>query len=235
MTYVLYYWSGIPGRGEFVRLALEDAGIDYTDIAQTRGGDEKMLAALKANSKTPPFAPPYLKAGALTIGQTANILLFLGERHGLAPQSHAGCLWVNQLQLTIADLVAEVHEAHHPVAASLYYEDQKPEAARRTQNLREARLPKYLGYFDDVLAGSGTGWLAGRRLSYADLSLFHVIEGLRYAFPLTMRRLEKRYRELGPLHDRVARRPRIAAYIASGRRLPFNEDGLFRHYPELDS
>lgn len=235
MTYELWYWSGIPGRGEFVRLALEEAGADYLDVALTENGDDKMMAQMKAQQNTPPFAPPFLKAGKLTIAQTANILLFLGERHGLAPKADAGRLWVHQLQLTIADLVAEVHDAHHPIAASLYYEDQKPEAAKRTSNLREERLPKYLGYFDGILARSSGDWLAGKRLSYADLSLFHVVEGLRYAFPHTMKRLERKYRALAPLHDRVAARPHIAAYLASNRRQPFNTDGIFRHYPELDA
>jgi glutathione S-transferase len=234
MKYELYYWSGIPGRGEFIRLALEEAGADYFDVALTEGGDEKMMAFMKAQSKTPAFAPPILKTGSLVIGQTANILLFLGERHVLAPKSQAGRLWVQQLQLTIADLVAEVHDSHHPIASSLYYEDQKPEAARRTRYLREERLPKYLGYFDGILVRDGTGWLAGRRPTYADLSLFHVVEGLRYALPKAMKRLERKYRALAPLHDRVVQLPRISRYLNSDRRQPFNTEGLFRHYPELD-
>jgi glutathione S-transferase len=234
MKYQLHYWSGIPGRGEFVRLALEEAGVPYTDSAQEKDGDKKMMALMKAETHTPSFAPPFLKAGKLTIGQTPNILLFLGERHGLAPKSDAGRFWVHQLQLTIADLVAEIHDGHHPIASSAYYEDQKAEAAKRSKELRETRLPKYLGYFDGILARSSGGWLAGKRLSTADLSLFHVVEGLRYAFPKAMRRLEKKHPHLAPLHDRVARRPRIAAYLASNRRQPFNTDGIFRHYPELD-
>jgi glutathione S-transferase len=234
MTYELWYWSGIPGRGEFVRLALEEAGLPYTDSAREKDGDKEMMAQIKAEHSTPSFAPPYLKADKLTIGQTANILLFLGERHGLAPKADAGRFWVHQLQLTIADLVAEVHDGHHPIASSAYYEDQKAEAAKRTKDLRETRLPKYLGYFDGILERSSGHWLAGKRVSYADLSLFHVVEGLRYAFSKTMRRLEKKYAHLAPLHDRVAKRPRIAAYLASDRRPPFNTDGIFRHYPELD-
>jgi glutathione S-transferase len=233
MKYELYYWSGIPGRGEFVRLALEEAGADYWDSAHAENGDEKMMALMK-RLEQPPFAPPFLKAGSLVIGQTANILLYLGEKHGLAPKADSGRLWVHQLQLTVADLIAEVHDSHHPIASSLYYEDQKDEAAKRTRSLREERLPKYLGYFDDVLKRNGTGWLAARRLSYADLSLFQVIEGLRYAFPKTMQRLENRYRELGSLRDRVVRRPCIAAYLTSDRRQPFTTQGIFRHYPELD-
>ena len=233
MKYELYYWSGIPGRGEFVRLALEDVGVEYWDSAQAEDGDEKMMALMKRLER-PPFAPPFLKAGSLIIGQTANILLYLGEKHGLAPRSDSGRFWVHQLQLTIADLVAEVHDAHHPIAGSLYYEDQKAEAAKRTKSLREERLAKYLGYFNDVLKRDGARWLAGKRASYADLSLFQVIEGLRYAFPNTMKPLEKRHSELPALRDRVAKRPRIAAYLASKRRQPFNTQGIFRHYPELD-
>jgi glutathione S-transferase len=233
MQYELYYWSGIPGRGEFVRLALEDAGADYWDSAFAEDGDKKMMALMK-HLDHPPFAPPFLRAGSLIIAQTANILLYLGEKHGLAPKSDSGRFWVHQLQLTIADLVAEVHDSHHPIAGSLYYEDQKQEAAKRSKSLREERLPKYLGYFDGILKRGGTGWVAGKRATYADLSLFQAIEGLRYAFPHTMKRLEKRYRELAPLCDRAAKRPRIARYLNSGRRQPFNTQGIFRHYPELD-
>lgn len=234
--YELYYWSGIPGRGEFVRLALEEANVPYTDSTLEKDGDKQMMALMKPGALAHrPFAPPFLKAGKLWIAQTANILLFLGEKHGLEPKNEAGRFWVHELQLTIADLVAEIHDGHHPIASSQYYADQKPEAAKRTKNLRETRLPKYLGYFDDALARGGTGWLAGKRLSYADLSLFHAVEGLRYAFPKTTWRLEKQFKHLAPLHDRVAERPRIAAYIASGRRQPFNTDGIFRHYPELDA
>lgn len=234
MRYELWYWSGIPGRGEFIRLALEEAGVPYADMALTEGGDQKMMTRMKAEKQTPSFAPPFLIAGKLTIGQTANILAFLGERHGLAPKNDVGRFWVQQLQLTIADLLAEIHDGHHPVASGLYYEDQKAEAARRTENLRRERLPKYLNYFDGILVRNATGYLAGRRPSYADLSLFHVVDGLRYAFPNTMKSLEKKYRELAPLHDRVAKRQRIGAYLASGRRQPFNTEGIFRHYPELD-
>jgi glutathione S-transferase len=234
MQYELYYWSGIQGRGEFVRLALEEGDIEYIDVARTTGGDEKMMRLMRREHAYPSFAPPFLRAGRLTIGQTTNILLFLGERHGLAPKSDAGRFWTNQLQLTIADLVTEVHDSHHPIAGSLYYEEQKAEAARRAKSLREERLAKYLGYFDRVLAKNGS-WLVGRRLSYADLSLFQIIEGLRYAFPKAVKRLERDYPPLTGHHDRVASRPRIAAYLSSDRRVPFTNDDLFRRYPELDS
>jgi len=237
MRYELYYWPQVQGRGEFVRLALEEAGADYVDVARGTGGMEKMQRLLQATwSEYPPFAPPFLKAGKLFIGQTANILLFLGARHALAPKSEAGRLWVNQLQLTLADLLVEAHDTHHPIAASLYYEDQKPEAHRRAETFTRERIPKYLGYFENVLAQGGkAAFRAGRSLSYADLSLFQVVEGLRYAFPNAMAALEKKHPRVVKLHDRVAARPNIAAYLKSPRRIPFNQHGLFRHYPELDT
>jgi glutathione S-transferase len=236
MRYELYYWPEIQGRGEFVRLALEDAGADYVDVARRRGGMRSMLRLLDGSRvERPPFAPPFLKAGKLLIGQTANILFYLGGRHGLAPANEAGRLWTHQLQLTIADLVQEAHDTHHPIASGLYYEDQKKEARRRAADFLENRVPKYLGYFEGVLARNGQGrHLVGRRLTYADLSLFQVVAGLRYAFPRAMERIEKKLPRVASLHDRVAERPNIAAYLASKRRLPFSEEGIFRHYPELD-
>ncbi len=237
MRYELYYWASIQGRGEFVRLALEEAGAPYVDVARTDGGEERMLALLgDAALACPPFAPPFLKAGKRLIAQTANILLFLGDRHGLAPRSEAGRLWTHQLQLTLADLVVEVHDTHHPIAGSLYYEDQRPEAQRRAADFVKNRLPKYFSYFERVLTSnpSGPTHLVGTRLTYADLSLFQVVAGLYYAFPKTMARTAKRYPHVLALHARVAARPRIAAYLASERRLPFNEQDLFRHYVELD-
>ena len=235
MIYELYYWPEIQGRGEFVRLALEDAGAEYIDVARRRGGTSAMLKLLDDEKiKTPPFAPPFLKAGKVLIGQTANILLFLGMRHGLAPRSEAGRLWTNQLQLTIADLVVESHDTHHPIAAGLYYEDQRPAAKRRAADFLKSRAPKFLRYFEHVLERGGRHYLLGRNLTYPDLSLFQVVEGLRYAFPKAMRRLEKKAPRVIALHDRVAQRPRIAAYLASERRIAFNEWGIFRHYRELD-
>ena len=240
MTYQLHYWPTIQGRGEFVRLALEEAGAAYVDVArgdEEDGGGETALMADMADKALdhPPFAPPYLVDGDLVIGQTANILLHLGLRHGLAPQAETGKLWVNQLQLTIADLVVEAHDVHHPLGVGLYYEDQKPEAARRAREFREQRMRKFLGWFETVLERAPKGgWLTGEALTYADLSLFQAVEGLRYAFPRTMARLEPRLARVVALRDRVAERPRIKAYLASPRRLPFSTEGIFRHYPELD-
>lgn len=237
MRYELHYWASIPGRGEFVRLALEEAGAPYDDVARTQGGEKRMLALLgDATLACPPFAPPFLKAGRLVIAQTANILLFLGERHGLAPSGDAGRFFTHQLQLTLADFVAEAHDTHHPIAGSLYYEDQRPEARRRAADFVANRIPKYLGYFERVLERKArtAGNLVGARLTYADLSLFQVVAGLRYAFPKAMARVAKKHPKVLALHDRVAARPRIAAYLASDRRLAFNEQGIFRHYAELD-
>ncbi len=235
MRYELYYWPEIQGRGEYVRLALEEAGADYVDVARRKGGMDAMMRILdSARVNQPPFAPPFLKAGKLLIGQTVNILLFLGEREGLAPKSDGDRLWTHQLQLTIADFVVEIHDVHHPIGGGLYYEDQKKEAKRRAADFRRHRAPKYLGYFEDVLKKSRGPFLLGRRLTYADLSLFQVVDGLRFAFPKMMKRLEKKTPRVAELHDRVAKRPRIARYLASDRRIPFNKMGIFRHYPELD-
>jgi glutathione S-transferase len=240
VRYELYYWPQIQGRGEFVRLALEEAGADYLDVARLpdkRGGMRALLRFLEDRRlDRPPFAPPFLRAGSRIIGQTANILLFLGPRLRLAPRAEADRLWLHQLQLTVADLVEEVHGTHHPIAGSLYYDDQKPEAKRRAALFLEERLPKFLGYFERVLERNPRrgGWLVGARLTYADLSLFQVVEGLRYAFPRSMARLERKHPRLVELHDRLAARSNLAAYLASERRIPFNPDGIFRHYPELD-
>ena len=236
MTYELYYWAEIQGRGEFVRLALEEAGAPYVDVARGPGGTAKTMKLLGDPAlKTPPFAPPFLKAGKLIIGQTPNILLYLGDRHGLSPRNEAGRLWTHQLQLTIADFLVEIDDTHHPIGSGLYYEDQRRESKRRAADFRDTRATKFLGYFERVLQRSSGPYLAGRKLTYADLSLFQVVEGLRYAFPKMMRRLERRIPLIVALHDRVAARERIAAYLSSDRRIPFNQMGIFRHYKELDA
>ncbi len=234
MRYELYYWPGIQGRGEYVRLALEEAGADYADAARSERGMAAMIGMMEARSGTPPFAPPFLKAGNLVIGQTANILLYLGSRHGLAPKAEAGRLWVHQLQLTIADFVLEIHDTHHPIGVSLYYEDQRAPAKKRTGEFWKERVPKYLGYFERLLQSHGGACLTGRRLTYVDLSLFQIVEGLRYAFPKRMKAFEREIPGLVDLHDRVAARPNIKAYLLSDRRIAFNEDGIFRHYKALD-
>ena len=234
MRYELYYWPEIQGRGEYVRLALEEAGAAYVDVARESAGTPEMMRMMEEGD-TPPFAPPFLKAGKLVIGQTANILLYLGARHGLAPKTEAGKLWVHQLQLTISDLVLEIHDTHHPLGPSLYYEDQKAPAKRRSEDFWKERVPKYLGYFERVLKENGGAYVTGRRVTYVDLSLFQIVEGLRYAFPKRMKAFEGDVPRLLELHDRVAMRPNIKAYLASDRRIAFNESGIFRRYKELDA
>jgi glutathione S-transferase len=234
MRYELYYWPSIQGRGEYIRLALEEAGADYADVARSGSGMAAMMRMMEQKSGTPPFAPPFLKAGKLVIAQVGNILFYLGARHGLAPKAEAGRLWVHQLQLTVTDFVVEVHDTHHPIATSLYYEDQKGPAKKRTEEFWDDRVPKYLGYFERLLDENGGSYVTGRRLTYVDLSMFQLVEGLRYAFPKRMKAFERKIPGLIDLRDRVAARPNIKAYLASERRIAFNEDGIFRHYAELD-
>lgn len=247
--YQLHYWPTIQGRGEFVRLALEAAGADYVDVARSAKKGQGVKAMMRFVDSpevqqppftppfTPPFAPPFLVDGKLVVGQTAAILLYLGPRLGLVPKSEAQRLWTHQIQLTIADIVAEVHDTHHPIAMGRYYEDQKPAAVERAGEFRRERLPKFLHWFESVLARNpkGDAHLVGGRLTYADLSLFQLVEGLRYAFPKAARRSLKRAPLVLKLHERVAQHRRVAAYLASERRIPFNEDGIFRAYPELDA
>ena len=233
MRYELYYWTGIQGRGEYVRLALEDACADYVDVARERG-DDAISSFLRGDaSGALPFAPPFLKAGRLVIAQTANILAYLGPRLGLVPEGQAAEIYAQQLQLTIADFVVEIHDTHHPIASSQYYSQQRAAARKRTEAFRSERLPKFLGYFEHVLE-RGNGRQALSRHSYVDLSLFQLVSGLDYAFPNAMRRMQKRIPLLRGLAERIAERPNIAAYLASPRRIAFNEDGIFRHYAELD-
>ena len=237
MRYELYYWPSIQGRGEFVRLALEEAGADYVDVARRgKSGMAAMMRLLESGRVArPPYAPPFLKAGRDIVGQTALILFYLGPRLGLAPRDEAGRLWAHQLQLTITDLVVHIHDTHHPISGWLYYEEQKPAAKRRTADFWRYRVPKFLGYFERVLKHNGGTYMVGRKTSYVDLSLFQIVEGLRYAFPKRMKRFERKIPLLVALHDRVARRPRIAAYLASERRIPFSQWGIYRYFKELDT
>jgi glutathione S-transferase len=236
VRYELYYWPSIQGRGEFVRLALEEAGADYVDVARRgKSGMAAMMKLLESKSLArPPYAPPFLKAGKDIIAQTALILFYLGPRLGLAPRDEAGRLWTHQLQLTITDLVVQIHDTHHPISGWLYYEEQKPAAKRRTADFWRYRVPKFLGYFERVLQRNGGKYIVGRRLSYVDLSLFQIVEGLRYAFPKRMKRFERRVPLLIALHDRVSQRPRIKAYLSSTRRIPFSQWGIYRYFKELD-
>lgn len=238
MPYELHYWPMIQGRGEFVRLALEESGASYIDVARQddeAGGIGPMLDRLSdPENPRPPLAPPFLRDGDVVIGQTAAILMYLGPRLGLVGEAEADRIWTHQLQLTIADAVDEAHDTHHPVGVGLYYADQKAEALRRAAEFRAERIPRFLGYFERVLAANGGERLVGADLSYADLSLFQLIEGLLYAFPKAASSALADAPRVTRLHATVSRRPRIAAYRASPRRIPFSEDGIFRRYPELD-
>ena len=247
MKYELYYWPYIQGRGEFVRLALEESGADYNDVARGREEDGEGVPALMAimtgkDVDRPPYAPPFLKAGKVIVAQTANILMYLAPKLGLVPSSEANRVWANQLQLGITDFVLEAHDTHHPISNALYYEDQKPESKKRSELFIKNRIPKYLGWYERVLErntsstkGKRGGWLIGAKLSYPDLSVFQMVEGLRYAFPDAMKKAENDSPRVVELRDKVAERPNIKAYLASPRRIPFNEKGIFRRYPELDS
>jgi len=236
MAYELYYWPGIEGRGEFVRLALECAGADYRDVARESGAGMGALMQGLEEGERPSFAPPYLRDGDVVVGQTAAILLYLGPKLDLAPRGEAGRLWLHQIQLTIADLVAEAHDTHHPIGVGLYYQDQKPEAARRAAEFRAERIPKFLGWLERILERNpaDSGWLVGEAVTYGDLSAFQAVEGLRYAFPKAAGRALEETPRLAALAERVGRLPGIRAYLDSERRLPFNEQGIFRRYPELD-
>lgn len=235
MAFEFYYWSGIQGRGEFVRLALEQAGADYRDVAREKG--DAAVAAMMRDAETPPFAPPFLKDGDIVVGQTAAILLHLGDRLDLAPKEPRLRLWTHQIQLTIADFVVESHDTHHPLGPGRYYEEQKAEAAVRSREFRAERVPKFLRWFETVMERNGprSGWLVGDSLSYADLSLFQMVGGLSYAFPVLMKQVLADYPRVAELHERVSGQPNVAAYLKSERRIPFNEDGIFRHYPALDA
>ncbi len=241
--YELIYWPGIQGRGEFIRLAFEDAGVPYDDVGRWRASEGGGVAAIRRLLEEPgrwltPFGPPALRHGEVLVAHTAAILQYVAPRLGVVPGDEASRLRAHQIQLTIADLVVEAHDTHHPLGGGLYYEDQRREAARRAALFIRERIPKFLRYFDRALDSNPAGggrWLVGPACSYVDLSLFQAIAGLRYAFPNAMRRHERRFPRLGALHDAVAARPRIAAYLASERRIPFNEYGIFRRYPELDA
>jgi len=237
--YELYYWPVIPGRGEIVRLVLEDGGASYRDVARQPerdgGGFPAVVAARRGElGGLRPFAPPVLKHGELVIAQTLAILDYLGPRLGLTPGTDAGRIHALQLGLTWMDLLVEAHDTHHPLGNSLYYEDQKDAAMMAARTFRNERLPGWLDYFESVLAANPSGWQVGDAATTADIIGYFVVDGLGHAFPQAWHALASEHPRLVALRDRVAARPNIAAYLASPRRIAFNRDGIFRHYPELD-
>ena len=237
MTYELFYWTGIQGRGEFVRLALEDAGADYVDVARAEGDEAIMDLSEDEATTTPSFAPPFLRDGDVIVGQTAAILFYLGPKLKLAPADERARLWCHQIQLTIADAVVEAHDTHHPLGGGRYYEEQKAESKRRAGEFRADRMPKFLRWFETILDRNPQGdtQLVGGDVTYADLSLFQFLEGLDYAFPNRLAAIGGDYPKVMALRERVRERPNISRYLHSPRRLAFNQYGIFRHYPELDA
>jgi glutathione S-transferase len=240
--YELFYWPTIQGRGEFVRLVFEEAGLPYDDVArrpESEGGGVAALMRMLEDdvAGTPPFAPPVLRVGKLRIAQTALICRFVAEQTGLVPTGKEDRLRADQLMLTIMDRVLEAHDTHHPISGSLYYEEQQAEALRRAPIFVKERLPKALRYFERVLAANSAGReqvLVSDRLTYVDLALFQLVTGLAYAFPRSLDALKPQVPRVMSLCEAVRTRPRIAEYLASSRRLPFNAQGIFRHYRELD-
>jgi glutathione S-transferase len=238
MPFELYYWPSIQGRGEFVRLALEEAGAAYVDVARTgKAGMATMMKILDGKGESQaPFAPPFLKDGDVIVSHVANILFYLGPKLGLAPKDESLSLFAHGLQLTITDFLVEIHDTHHPIAVELYYEDQVEEAKARAKNFLKHRAPKYLDYFERILSANPNGdkHAVGAGLTYVDLSLFQAMEGLKYAFPRALKKFDDKYPRLAALRETVRERPNVARYLQSERRIPFNESGVFRHYPELD-
>ena len=247
-VYHLIYWPGIPGRGEHVRLALEQAGAEYTDTAHVEDGIKTVSSQISKENKgdsinPPPLAPPILKHGEYTISQTPNILLYLGTKLGLAPTTEedpVGIYHVNELTLTALDgLSNEPHDVHHPIAVAEYYENQKEEAAKKAKDYRENRLPKFFEYFERVLSGDaskGGEYLYGGQLTYADLVLFQTVDGVSFAFPRRVGSLKKSgdYDKVFALYDRVKALEKIKAYLESDRSQEYSM-GIYRHYPELDA
>jgi glutathione S-transferase len=236
--YELYYWPIIQGRGELIRLLLEDADQPYVDVARQPEAQGGGMAALRRVLAEAPlaFAPPILKHGERFVMQTQEICAYLAKRHQRMPADEHGEHLARHLVATLYDFTVEIHNVHHPLGPSLYYEEQKPEALRAAGAFLEHRLPKFLGFFERCIEQQrgAEPWLIGAELCYADLWLFQVVEGLAYAFPKSMAARLPKHPQIARGRDAVRARPRLARYLGSERRIPFNEHGLFRHYPELD-
>ena len=237
--YRLVYWPTIPGRGEFVRVILEDVGAAYIDVArlpEAEGGGSRAVVGFLADPPPGlrPLACPVLVADDLVLAQSVAIAMLLGERHHRLPGDGAGRYGVQQVLLTMTDLVAEVHSVHHPISTSLRYEDQREAAIVGARPFHAQRLPKYLDWLERLLADNGDEVLVGAGTTVADLWVLPLLDGLDYAFPRSMAALAPRVARLRGLRDRVASRPPLVTYLASARHRPHNLSGIFRHYPELD-
>ncbi|MCB2067741.1 MAG: glutathione S-transferase [Erythrobacter sp.] len=233
MSLELWYWPEIPGRGEFIRLFCAAGEIDYVDMARVENADA-LVEHMHALEGMRPFAPPYIVDGDVVIGQTPLILQYLSDREGLGSGEMEVDLKLFQLQMDIADFVQEVHSVHHPIASELHYADQMAEAFDRAQNFRANRLPKYLIHFDNALAANGGPFSLGQQWSHVDTSLFQVMEGLDYMFPNYMAAMQGSWPYLEGLQGAVPEIDGLADYLASEERIEFNENGIFRHYEELD-
>ena len=250
--YELLYWPEIPGRGEFIRLAFEATGTSYKDVAnESKDGINAVLAAkaddltIDSDGNPPAFAPPALRilgegkeGKTLVLYQTPAILSYLGDKLGLAGEDEVEKHWILSHTLTALDLNNEAHDTHHPVAVAKYYEDQKEEALKKATDFRENRLPKFFSFFERVLKGNdenGQGkYLVGSKLSYADTTVWHVLNGLKFAFPKELEAREKEFPTLfGTFYPSVQEQSGLKDYLSSDRRKPYSM-GIFRHYPELD-
>ncbi|HHO51810.1 MAG TPA: glutathione S-transferase [Deltaproteobacteria bacterium] len=232
MKMSLYYWPMIPGRGEFVRLVLEAAGVEYVDVGRIEGVPAVLDAVRGSLGGRPHRALPILVDGEEVLSQTPVICTYLAEAYGLAPgrEHRWGAL---TLLLTAMDLVTEAHDVHHPVSSRLRYEDQQPEARRAAELFVRERLPSFLAHLEGVCRDNPqSDWMIGGRLSHVDLVVEQLLRGLEHAFPAAM--ASAPIPGLRALAAAAASLPRIAAYRASERCIPFNRDGLFRAYPELD-
>ena len=246
--YELFYWPGIPGRGEHVRLCFEESGTPYKDVCNVEENGIQQLYALNSEKSigdtiNPPVAaPPALRYGDLIVSQTPNIVLYLGPKLGLAgPEDDKNAIYhVNQLSLTALDgLSNEPHDTHHPIATGWNYEEQKDEAKRKAKDYIANRLPKFLGYFEQVLNGpasKGGDWLYGGQLTFADLVFWQCLDGVTFAFPKALKHLREsgRYDKTFKLYERVKARDNISKYLASNRRKKYSM-GIYRYYPELDA
>jgi len=239
MAYELYYWPFIPGRGEPVRLTFAFGGVAYRDVAREapspKEGAEILVSFNEGErSEGHPFAPPYLivdEDGERTLHwQSAHLCDLVARREGLVDEANAS--YAASLVLTLADLMDEAHDTHHPLATGLYYEEQKDAAKVRAGYFWENRIPKYLGFFEHHASDAGT--LVGEATSHVDAIAWHVLEGLHYAFPKAMASYAGRWPKLEALRACVPQHPSLGAYIASDDRMAFNEQGIFRRYPELD-